>query len=159
MPPQSSPEIQLRDVTESDLPIFFANQSDREAVAMAALPARDRGAHFAQWKKAMADGTNILKSILVDGKLAGNLVSWDDSGKRQVGYWLGREFWGRGIATRALQLFLEVVKPRPLYAHAARRNRTSGRVLMKCGFRLVGADGVLPENAPEPVAEYIFQLD
>jgi RimJ/RimL family protein N-acetyltransferase len=152
-------DIELRDVVESDLPVFFVNQSDREAVAMTAFPARDRRAYFAQWKKAMSDGTNILKSILVEGKIAGNLVSWDAAGKRQVGYWLGREFWGRGIATGALQLFLEEVKTRPLYAHAARHNRASGRVLEKCGFRLVGADGVLPENAPEPVAEYIFKLE
>ena len=152
-------DIRLRDVIESDLPIFFGHQADPQSVAMAAFPARDWQAHFAHWKKAMADQTNILKSILVDGEVGGNLVSWDDSGKRQVGYWLGREFWGRGIATAALQLFLEQVKTRPLYAHVARHNRASRRVLEKCGFRVIGADGVLPENAPEPVAEYIFRLD
>ena len=159
MPSRFAPQVHLRDVIESDLPIFFSNQSDPEAVAMAAFPARDRQAHFSHWKKAMADETNILKSILVDGQVAGNLVSWDDSGKRQVGYWLGREFWGRKIATASLQLFLEEVKTRPLYARVARHNRGSARVLEKCGFRLVGVDGVLPENAPDPVAEYIFQLD
>ena len=152
-------EISLRDVIQSDLPIFYGHQADAQSIAMAAFPARDRPAHFAHWKKAMADQTNILKSILVDGEVGGNLVSWDDSGKRQVGYWLGREFWGRGIATAALQLFLEQVKTRPLYAHVARHNRASRRVLEKCGFRVIGADGVLPENAPEPVAEYIFRLD
>ena len=152
-------EISLRDVIQSDLPIFYGHQADAQSIAMAAFPARDRPAHFAHWKKAMADQTNILKSILVDGEVGGNLVSWDDSGKRQVGYWLGREFWGRGIATAALQLFLEQVKMRPLFAHVARHNRASRRVLEKCGFRVIGADGVLPENAPEPVAEYIFRLD
>jgi RimJ/RimL family protein N-acetyltransferase len=152
-------EIELRDVTESDLSIFFAHQADPEASAMAAFPARDEKAHFAHWHKAMADETNILRSILVDGNIAGNLVSWIDSGKRLVGYWLGREFWGRGIATGALQLFLSEINTRPLYAHVARENRRSRRVLEKCGFRVIGVDGVLPENAPDPVAEYIFRLD
>ena len=107
----------------------------------------------------MGDPTNRLKSILVNGKVAGNLVSWVDSGRRLVGYWLGREFWGRGFATGALRLFLQEVKTRPLYAHVARENRASRRVLEKCGFHVVGVDGVMPENAPDPVAEYIFRLD
>jgi len=152
-------QVEIRDVIESDLEIFYVHQSDPEATAMAAFPARDRQAHFAHWAKIMADPSNMVKSILADGKVAGNLGSWNDSGKQLVGYWLGREFWGRGIATAALQLFLEEVKTRPLYAHVARHNRASRRVLEKSGFRVVGVDGVLPENAPDPVAEYIFRLD
>jgi len=152
-------QVEIRDVIESDLEIFYVHQSDPEATAMAAFPARDRQAHFAHWAKIMADPSNMVKSILADGKVAGNLGSWNDSGKQLVGYWLGREFWGRGIATAALQLFLEEVQTRPLYAHVARHNRASRRVLEKSGFRVVGVDGVLPENAPDPVAEYIFRLD
>ena len=39
-----------------------------------------------------------------------------------VGYWIGRRDWGRGIATRALALFLERVTTRPLYAFVAVNN-------------------------------------
>jgi len=151
--------VELRAVIESDLPVFLIQQQDPQATAMAAFPARDRDAHFAHWASILADQTNILRTIVVDGEVAGNIVSWDQAGKREVGYWLGREFWGRGIATRALSLFLEQVAARPLYAYVAKHNLASRRVLEKCGFVVIGADGVLPENASEPVAEFILRLD
>ena len=33
----------------------------------------------------------------------GNIGCWEQEGRRPVGYWIGREFWGKGLATRALQ--------------------------------------------------------
>ena len=154
-----TPQVLLREVIEADLPIFFEHQYDPQATAMAAFPARERDAHFAHWAKIMADSSNIVKTILADGQVAGNIVCWDASGQREVGYWLGRDFWGQGITTRALELLLSEVAIRPLYAHVVRHNRASRRVLEKCGFIVIGADGVLPENASEPVAEFVLRLD
>lgn len=122
---------------------------------MAAFPARDREAFMAHWARIMADESNILKTILAGDRVTGNIVSWEHDGQREVGYWLGREFWGKGIATRALSLFLERVTARPLYAHVIKHNRASIRVLQKCGFMLIGEEGdevilILRENAAEP---------
>jgi RimJ/RimL family protein N-acetyltransferase len=61
-----------------------------------------------------------------------------------VGYWLGRSYWGRGIATRALALFLPLVPARPLYAHVASHNTGSMRVLVKCGFRPATTPAAVP---------------
>jgi RimJ/RimL family protein N-acetyltransferase len=127
--------ILLRDVITSDLPIFFEQQRDPIANQMAAFPARDRDAFMAHWAKIMADETNILKTILYGDQIAGNIVSWEQSGEREVGYWLGREFWGKGIATRALSLLLEQVTARPLVAYVVKHNLASIRVLEKCGFK------------------------
>ena len=80
--------------------------------------------------------------------MAGNVVSWQQSGEQEVGYWLGREYWGKGIATRALSAFLDHFKTRPLYAHVAKHNRASIRVLEKCGFTITG----------EEVEEFILKL-
>lgn len=140
--------VLLRDVIESDLPIFFEQQLDPVANQMAAFPARDREAFMAHWTKILADETNILKTILFDGQVAGNIVSWQQSGEREVGYWLGREYWGKGIATQALSAFLDHLKTRPLYAHVAKHNRVSIRVLEKCGFTITG----------EEVEEFILTL-
>ena len=129
---------------ESDLPIFFEQQLDPVANQMAAFPARDREAFMAHWTRILAAESNILKTILFDGQVAGNIVSWehpDEGSEREVGYWLGREFWGKGIATRALAAFLEHVTTRPLYAHVARHNLASIRVLEKCGFTIAGEKG------------------
>jgi len=133
--------ILLRDVLASDLPIFFEQQLDPVANQMAAFPARDHEAFMAHWAKIMADESNILQTILSGDQVAGNIVSWEHDGEREVGYWLGREFWGKGIATRALTLFLAQVTLRPLYAYVARHNLASIRVLEKCGFEKVDEKG------------------
>jgi RimJ/RimL family protein N-acetyltransferase len=134
--------VRLRAVIASDLPVFFEQQLDPVANQMAAFPARDREAFMVHWAKIMADESNILKTILYGDQVAGNIVSWehpDEGSEREVGYWLGREFWGKGLATRALALFLEQVTLRPLVAFVAKHNLTSIRVLEKCGFEKVDA--------------------
>lgn len=133
-------DVQLRDVTESDLPIFFEHQLDPEATEMAAFLSRDRDAFMTHWAKIMADDSVILKTILFDGQVAGNIVSFVQSGEHEVGYWIGKEYWGKGIATKALAAFLDHVKTRPLYAHVAKHNIGSRRVLEKCGFTIVSED-------------------
>ena len=125
---------------------------------MAAFPARDREAFMAHWAKIMADDSNILKTILYDDQVAGNIVSWEQSGERDVGYWLGREYWGKGIATRALSLFLEQVATRPLHAHVAKHNLASIRVLEKCGFTITVEDKELSGSGGEEVDEVILIL-
>jgi len=130
----------LRAVTDADVAIFFGHQRDPEAVRMAAFPARDRDAHMAHWASILADETLIARTIDVDGRVAGHIGSWQADGKRFVGYWIGREFWGRGIATRALAEFLGELTERPLHALVAPHNAGSIRVLEKCGFVRVAED-------------------
>jgi RimJ/RimL family protein N-acetyltransferase len=72
--------------------------------------------------------------------VAGNIVCFEDQGERLVGYWIGRGFWGLGIATAALAAFLRQIPARPLVARVVRHNVASRRVLEKCGFMLAGED-------------------
>ena len=134
---------------------FFEQQLDPAATQMAAFPARDREAFVAHWTKILADDTNILKTILYDGEVAGNIVSWEQSGEREVGYWLGREYWGRGIASRALAAFLDHVTTRPLYAHVARHNLASIRMLEKCGFTITSENQGSSSGGDEEIEEVI----
>jgi RimJ/RimL family protein N-acetyltransferase len=152
-------DVFLRDVTEADLPIFFEQQLDPEATRMAAFPSRDRDAFMAHWAKIMTRDTNILKTILFDGQVAGNIVSWEQDGRREVGYWLGREYWGKGIATKALSEFLRQVRTRPLYAHVAKHNIASRRVLEKCGFRMYSEDSVPGDTGAQQIEEFILKLE
>lgn len=148
----------LRDVTSSDLPIFFEQQLDPDATAMAAFPARDWEAFDAHWAKIMEMDSVVLKTIELDGRVAGNIVCWSEGDEREIGYWLGKEFWGRGIATRALKEFLEIEKTRPLMAHVATRNVASRRVLEKCGFKVIGRQWILDNDGNELIEELILQL-
>lgn len=151
--------LQLRDVQESDLAVFFEQQRDPLANQMAAFPARDKDAFMAHWAKIMKDESTLLKTILFEGQVAGNLVSFVLAGQREVGYWLGREFWGKGIATRALQEFLRQIDERPLYAHVAKHNIGSLRVLEKCGFMLEGDDKNFSVVQGQRVEGLILKLD
>jgi RimJ/RimL family protein N-acetyltransferase len=156
IPPEN--EVELRNVIAADLETFFEQQLDPEAYHMAAFPPRERAAFMTHWKKIMADETNYLRTILYQGRVAGNMVSFVLSGEREVGYWIGKEFWGKGIATRALAKFLEIVRVRPLYAHVAKHNLASLRVLEKCGFSLSGEDAGFSATGGENVEGYILEL-
>ncbi len=150
-------EITLRDVIDDDLPITFKFENEPEGYRMAAFPPRTREAFMAHWEKIMKDPRNILKTVVVDGEVAGGVVSWELEGERLVGYWFGKEYWGRGIATRALSIFLGQVNMRPLYARVARHNVASIRVLEKCGFKIIGHDKGFPFEGQE-IEEVIMEL-
>ena len=80
-------------------------------------------------------------------------------GARQVGYWLGRRYWGRGVATKALSAFLDLVTTRPLFAHVARHNAASLRVLEKCGFTVIGCEKAPAGDGGEDIEELSLRLD
>ena len=150
--------ITLRNVTQDDLPIFFEHQNDPEAAKMAAFPSRDREAFMAHWAKIMASTNVMNRTILFDGQVAGNIASFEVEGEREIGYWLGREFWGKGIASESLKQFLGQEVRRPLFAHVAQHNLASRRVLEKCGFQIIHEDKWQPNPNTEEVAEFILIL-
>jgi RimJ/RimL family protein N-acetyltransferase len=129
----------LRQVVEADLPVFYEYERDPEAAAMAAFPSRDRDAFMAHWARTLADDSALTWTIVCDGVVAGNIGCWEAGGRRLVGYWIGRELWGRGLATAALAEVADIVDARPLCAEVVATNVASIRVLEKCGFTQVGA--------------------
>ena len=149
----------LRDVVESDLDAFFEHQRDPEATQMALFPARDREAFDAHWRRVLADETLTKKTIVdEEGEVAGNIGCWPQDGKHLVGYWVGRAYWGRGLATQALAELVDGLETRPLHALVVRSNVASIRVLEKCGFVVVGSRTEHDEMAGGPVEELLFEL-
>jgi RimJ/RimL family protein N-acetyltransferase len=151
-------EIRLRDVIMEDVPIFFEHQIDSDAVDMAAHPPRDPDAFQAHWVELLSKESAIKKTILVDDLVVGYILSFVYFGVREVGYWIGKEYWGQGITTRALLEFLVQVPLRPLRASAAKHNRGSLRVLEKCGFRLVGEEKEFANVGGHVVEGFVFEL-
>ena len=129
----------LRPVTHADFEALFEFQSDPESTRMAVATSRDRGAFWSHWSKIIADPEVAVRAIVVDQRVVGNVSCFKMDGVDAIGYWIGREWWGKGIATRALTMFLaSEALPRPLHAWAASSNLASRRVLEKCGFRHTG---------------------
>lgn len=151
-----TPRVIIRDVVESDLPVLFAQQNDPPANAMAAFPAKELEPFMAHWRGMMKDPNGYKKTIAADGKVLGNVLCFRRGGRDLIGYWIGREYWGKGIATRALAMFLEQVTTRPLFALVATHNVGSAKVLTKCGFRLV--ETLQPEKEGD-VADWLFTID
>jgi RimJ/RimL family protein N-acetyltransferase len=148
--------LTLRDVIASDLPVLFEHQLDQDATRMAAFPSRDSKAFISHWTtNILRDPAVTAKAILVAGRVAGYVVAYECSGRRLVGYWFGREYWGRGVATEALAAFLVDVRARPLHAQVAKHNVASIRVLEKCGFEVAGG----PAVGADGVEELVMRLD
>jgi RimJ/RimL family protein N-acetyltransferase len=155
-------ECALRELRDEDLDVLFEHWADPAAAHMAAFTApdhMDRDAFERRWARLRADETVINRVIVVDGEVAGTIGSWGDPGGRELTYWIGRSYWGRGIATCALKAFLSVDVSRPLCARVASDNLASRRVLEKCGFRVVGTDRGFAEARSREIEEFVLRLD
>jgi RimJ/RimL family protein N-acetyltransferase len=157
-------DVTLRSVEDSDLDIFFVQQLEPEANWMAAFTRKnpsDRAAFLAHWARILADPTTMNQTILADGVVAGHVSSYqEEPGHPEVTYWLGKEFWGQGVATSALSDFLsDHLTARPVYARVAQDNPGSRRVLEKSGFRVIGEDSGYANARQAETAEYLLRLD
>ncbi|WP_328415231.1 GNAT family N-acetyltransferase [Streptomyces violaceus] len=133
--------VELREVHDSDLPVFFRQMNDPEALHMAAFTPEDpadRDAFDAHWAR-IRSSSAVIRTVLADGDVVGSASVYGEPGEREVTYWIDRAYWGKGIATDALRALVTEVDERPLYARAASDNVGSLRVLEKCGFRTVAS--------------------
>ena len=134
--------IRLRPVEHSDLRTIFEYQQDPEANAMAVANPRSEEGFFSHWIEVLRDPSVVARAVVVDGLVVGDISKFRMGDCDAVGYWIKRSHWGRGVASAALELFLEEVTNRPLHASVARSNAASVRVLTKCGFELTGHEWV-----------------
>lgn len=149
-------------VSADDIAMFYEQQQDPEAAWMVAFTrqdAADRDAFETHWRRILSDDSVVARTVLADGRVAGNLLKFDTHGQPEVGYWIGREWWGRGVATAALRAFLIEIDERPLYGVVARDNAASIRVLEKCGFIVVGQDRAFAHARDVEVDQVVLRLD
>lgn len=137
-PRQPALEVSLRPVTPADLEFMFQIGLDPESNAMAGTKPRTREAFFEAWAQHIKNPAIHTRVILHGGEFAGSISCFQVGEENHVGYWLAREQWGKGVASAAVKLFLELESRRPLRATAARNNLASVRILEKCGFRCLG---------------------
>lgn len=99
-----------------------------------------KSSHYRLRKKKGYDFGIVLKNT---GKVIGGIsltnLDWENK-NAEVGYWLGKKYWGKGLTTEAVKLILkfgfEKLKLHRIYAHLFEENIGSKRVLEKCGFKL-----------------------
>ena len=138
-PPTAGVEsLRLRPTATADLPVLFEFQTDPESNVMAGTKPRAREEYFASGERYLTDPGIISRVIELDSVIVGSIGRFQADGHDCIGYWIARAHWGKGVASRALKMFLEEERLRPLHATAARANAPSHRILQKCGFRCVG---------------------
>jgi RimJ/RimL family protein N-acetyltransferase len=157
-----TPNVTLRPVTDADFDALFGLESDVEGSDMIAFLPREPGdleAFSAHWTRIRTDVSMITRVVEFDGTFAGYAVSFVIDGERQVGYWIVRELWGRGIASAALAALIAEIPERPLWGSTASDNLGSQRVLVRAGFVF---DRVERSHAPRrgtEIDEHVFRLD
>lgn len=154
--------IILREVEKEDLQVFFEHQADPVASHMAAFSSKDPSdplAFMMRWEKIMKDKSGIARTILADGLVVGYLLFFQFMDLPHIAYWIGREQWGKGIASTALAEFVKLIPQRPLYGRAAADNAGSIRVMEKCGFVRSGTDRGFARARGEEIEEVIMRLD
>jgi len=156
------PVIALRPVVDDDLGPLFDQSRDPESVWMAAFTPDDpddRTAFDAHMARVRSLPDVIMRAVTCDNDLVGSIAAFDLDGRTEVTYWIDRAAWGRGIASRALELLLDLVRARPLYARAASDNAGSLRVLQKSGFKVVGTENSFAPGRNSNIEETILRKD
>ncbi|MDF1809873.1 MAG: GNAT family N-acetyltransferase [Phycisphaerales bacterium] len=160
-------QVTLRSVFDADLPIFFEHQQYQPAQHMAAFvheDPSDRIAFDTHWAKLIGSDKILKRSIEHDSELVGHIMSFDmpneeDGLDREITYWIGHEYWGKGIATQALLQFIEIEQTRPLFGRAATDNLGSIRSMEKCGFALIAHERGFAHARGEEIDEVVMKLE
>lgn len=155
-------QVALRPVEDRDLDTLFELMRDPESVRMAAFIARDpddREAFDLHMTRLRNSPDLILRAVTGDGRFLGTIGRFFVDGDAEITYWIDRSVWGRGIASRALALFLDVVEVRPLYARAASDNLGSLRVLQKAGFSVIGTETAYASARGAGIEETVLRLE
>ena len=160
MPATPPREVLLRPTTAADVAWLYGLEVDPESNRSAGTKPRDWPTFEARWAVILADpgAAGVTpRVILADGEPVGsvNISPWE--GADAMGYWIAREHWGRGIATRAVGLMLAEFRRRPLFATASAANAASVRVLEKHGFTLVSRVST-PETARTVARETVMMV-
>lgn len=152
----------LRKTEENDIEVFFEHQADDEAAFMAAFTSKDpkdKEAYVTKWKRLLHEPSVHMQTIMLGDKIVGTVVKFEMEGDAEITYALGKEYWGKGIASKALQEFLLLEKKRPIYGHAATDNLGSIKVLEKCGFKFICKETGFANARGKKIEKVIYWLE
>jgi RimJ/RimL family protein N-acetyltransferase len=149
--------ITLQAVSVEDIPILFTHQDDPVVRSSGNIPIRERADFFAHWQRLLASDSILKRGIWIDGQLIGSIACFERNGLHEIGYAIARQYWGKGIASEALRLFLLLTTDRPLSARVTKYNYPSLRVLQKNGFLITGEDLFVASDGRK-LAEYVLTL-
>ena len=146
---------------KEDLDHFFQFQLDPEASYLAAFTPKDpsdKTSYIDKYTKFLSDTTITMLTIKVDGIIAGSVAKFVMDNEAEVTYWIDKKYWGKGIASAALQEILRIEQVRPIFGRTAFDNYASQKVLEKCGFIKIGTDTGFANARQTTIEEFIYRL-
>ncbi|WP_395626533.1 GNAT family N-acetyltransferase [Daejeonella sp.] len=135
-------DIKLRPTQISDLDTLFQFQTDKEAGYLAAFMPKDptdKVAYLIKYTKLLVEPTVNNQTIVIDNIIVGSIAKFIMDGETEITYWIDKKFWGQGIATKALKIFVDIENSRPIFGRVVFDNFGSQKVLEKCGFVQIGS--------------------
>jgi ribosomal-protein-alanine N-acetyltransferase len=155
-------DIILRPSVVADINTFFEFQLDEEANYLAAFTAKDttdKTAYLDKYTKLLHLLTVNMQTILAGNAIIGTVTKFEINNEAEVAFWIDKAYWGQGIATSALKLFLDIEKKRPIFGHAAFDNFGSQKFLEQCGFVKIGSDKGFANARHAEIKEFVYKLD
>lgn len=155
------PDITLRPTEISDLDILFQFQLDKESGYLAAFMPKDpadKSAYINKHIKLLLDPFVNNQTIILNNTVVGSIEKFVMEGRNEITYWIDKNYWGKGIATTALEAFLKIELTRPIFGRVAFDNIGSQKVLEKCGFIKTGMDKGFANARQMVIEEYIYRL-
>ncbi len=150
-PTLQTPRLCLRPFSEDDAPAVTALAADRDIASTTILiphPYEERHAHgwIGTHQLAFDSGHSLDLAVCQSGtgELLGaiGLVFQPTHDRAEMGYWIGKPFWGNGFATEAaaamIRYAFSTLRYNRVSAYHFTRNLASGRVLLKAGLRPEG---------------------
>lgn len=154
--------IKLDKTTKEDLETLFVFQTNKDGILMAAFTSEnpnDKVEYMKKWA-AIVDNPKIkMQTIRLENRIVGSVVHFDIMNETNVSYWIDQEFWGKGIATEALNEFIKGSDKRPLFGRVAYDNFGSQKVLEKCGFKVIGKEKGFANARKKEIEEFVYKLD
>ena len=154
-------EIELKHTNQNDLETLFLFQLDKDANYLAAFTSKnpsDKNAYIEKWTRILSDEKVNIKTILLKKKIVGSIAKFEMDGNAEITYWIGKDFWGKGIASNALKQFLEIEKTRPIFGRIAFDNLGSKKVLESCEFSKIGIEKGFANAREKEIEEFIYEL-
>lgn len=140
-------EITLGARTEETVKIYFKSCQNEAIKKYLPQKAQTVEEALEDYRKTLLpDASSYGRVILADGKYIGDVwcycINHDDTPNAMISYCIfNSEYWGNGVMTKALKLFLdEIIKKyafETIGAFTFSENIPSVRVLEKCGFSLM----------------------
>lgn len=158
----NSPRLILTKTTADDLNTLFEFQRDPKGIFLAAFtPGNpdDKAGYLSRYGNFLKDPSIIMMTIWLDEKIVGSISRYVMEGDHEITYWIDTAHWGKGIATTALKMFLEIDTIRPIHGRVVIDNFGSQKVLEYNGFVRIGKDSGFANGRQTEVEEYIYKLE